>query len=167
MDEQELESVPRGAPHPLRSSTRCHTHSSHGEKTHARLIPAAPAHYFLAVILWIQVKVSRCLHSPKQLTSVPWRLILMFEYFRFNIAFRAGTNLKTNRHITRQPETGMWWMWGQHCAVSAVQSVGNLRRRLLHAIIQVCNMDKYIKPFGQKHVMIWTNTLCNLGKYIL
>lgn len=70
MDEQELESVPRGAPHPLRSSTRCHTHSSHGEKTHARLIPAAPAHYFLAVILWIQVKVSRCLHSPKQLTSV-------------------------------------------------------------------------------------------------
>ena len=38
------------------------------------------------------------------------------------------TNWKTSRHITKQQDTGMWWMWGQHCAVSAVQSVENLRR---------------------------------------
>ena len=91
------------------------------------------------------------------------RLILTFEYFRFNIAFRAGTNLKTNRHITKQPETGMWWMWGQHCAVSAVQSVGNLRRSLL-ARTRVCQMFPFTSynPLGHRQS---TNLNCHVNTF--
>ena len=153
MDEQELESVPRGAPHPLRSSTRCHTHSSHGEKTHARLIPAAPAHYFLAVILWIQVKVSRCLHSPKQLTSVSSSRLNIFGSilpFVPGQIWRQIGILQNNQRpacdeceasIVRYLLSNQLGIWG-----------GGFYN--LHAIIQVCNMDKYIKPFGQIHFVV-------------
>ena len=101
------------------SSTRCHTHSCRRENPctpHSRM----PANQVLALILWMQVKVLRC-PSPKQLSSYNCLC-------RLNFAFRAWPDRKTNWHITKQPDTGIWWMWGQHCAVSAVQSDGNLRR---------------------------------------